>query len=180
MKGGNLVINIQWESILFTIINILILYFILKKFLIKPINDTIAKREKLIHDRLEDAKNSQIKAEEIQKSYEAKMTVADDEAHDIVEKAETEAKKLYQDKIQEAEVEASKIISIAKQEAIIEKDKALADTKDKIVDIAMDIARQVTSSELAIKESKDIYDVFLETADDVFEVQKKGDGQDEK
>ena len=39
-------------NLLFTIINLVVLYLLLKKFLIKPVTDVMEKRKKLIADGL--------------------------------------------------------------------------------------------------------------------------------
>ena len=42
-------------NLLFTIINLLIWYFLIKKFLFKPVNNIIAKREEAIEGRYKEA-----------------------------------------------------------------------------------------------------------------------------
>lgn len=48
-------LRLDW-NLLFTVINILILYFILMKFLLKPINNVIQKRKDNINGQIENAK----------------------------------------------------------------------------------------------------------------------------
>ena len=50
-------IDIEFSTIAFTIINLIVLFLLLKKFLIGPINDVIKKREDMIADNISDANN---------------------------------------------------------------------------------------------------------------------------
>ena len=51
-------IDIEFSTIAFTIINLIVLFLLLKKFLIGPLNDVIKKREDMIAGTISDA-NSQ-------------------------------------------------------------------------------------------------------------------------
>ncbi len=48
-------INLSFWSVAFTIINIIVLFLLLKKFLIGPVNRIMAEREELIQSSIADA-----------------------------------------------------------------------------------------------------------------------------
>ena len=48
-------------NLVFTIINLLVLYFLMKKFLFKPVNNIIAQREEAIKKQFDDADEAQKK-----------------------------------------------------------------------------------------------------------------------
>ena len=50
-------------NLVFTVLNILIWYVLIRKFLFKPINDIISKREDAINSRYEEAKKLQEEAQ---------------------------------------------------------------------------------------------------------------------
>ena len=52
-------------NLLFTIINLLVLYFLMKRFLIGPIMRVMDQRQTMIEEGLENARNSQKEAEEL-------------------------------------------------------------------------------------------------------------------
>lgn len=62
-------INIQLSSIIFTILNLIILFLLLKKFLIGPINKVIAEREKMISSTIAGANQTNL----MQKSLKPSM-----------------------------------------------------------------------------------------------------------
>lgn len=57
-------------NLVFTIINLLVLYFLMKKFLFKPVNNIIAQREEAIKKQFDDADEAQKKADDLKKQYE--------------------------------------------------------------------------------------------------------------
>ena len=57
-------------SLLFTIINLIVFYLLLKKFLFKPVMGIMEKREKMIADGLKNASDSQEEAARLKAEYE--------------------------------------------------------------------------------------------------------------
>ena len=55
-------------SLLFTIINLIVFYLLLKKFLFKPVMGIMEKREKLIADGLKNASDSQEEAARLKRN----------------------------------------------------------------------------------------------------------------
>ena len=58
-------------NLLFTIINLLIWYLLIKKFLFKPVNNIIAKREEAIEGRYKEAEQEKLEAGQQKEKYEA-------------------------------------------------------------------------------------------------------------
>ena len=63
-------IDIEFSTIAFTIINLIVLFLLLKKFLIGPINDVIKKREDMIAGNISDANNQKAEAMKLKAQYE--------------------------------------------------------------------------------------------------------------
>ena len=56
-------------NLLFTIINLLIWYLLIKKFLFKPVNNIIAKREEAIEGRYKEAEQEKLEAGQQKEKY---------------------------------------------------------------------------------------------------------------
>ena len=80
-------------NIVFTIINLLVLYFIFKKFLFKPVLNVIKEREDKINGQFEEAKKANEDADNKKKEYEDKLIMAKNEADKIVLEARQRAEK---------------------------------------------------------------------------------------
>lgn len=57
-------------NLVLTIINLIVLYLILRKFLFRPVMDIMEKREKMIADGISHANEEQDKAHALKKQYE--------------------------------------------------------------------------------------------------------------
>lgn len=76
--------NINWSTVFFQIINFLIIVWILKKYLFKPVMSSMDSREKTIQDRLLEAKEAKENAEEERKNFEYKIRSLEREKNDIM------------------------------------------------------------------------------------------------
>ena len=72
-----------WTSI-FTLCNLLIVFFVMKKFLFKPVKKMIDDRQKEIDDQYADAEKSKTDAAELKSQYEARLAEANAESNRIL------------------------------------------------------------------------------------------------
>jgi F-type H+-transporting ATPase subunit b len=75
-----------------TIINITILFFILRAILFKPVTKFMEARSAKVRESLEQAENEKAQAKELLSQYEAKLRAASEEAAAIVRRAEERAR----------------------------------------------------------------------------------------
>ena len=78
-------------NILWTILNIFILFLFLKKFLFKPVTAMMEKRTATIENSLEKAKQEEVAANKLLKEYEQKIVSAKQEADAIIAQAKLSA-----------------------------------------------------------------------------------------
>ena len=76
--------NINWSTVFFQIINFLIVVWILKKYLFKPVMSSMDSREKAIQDRLLEAKKAKENAEEERKNFEYEIRSLEKQKNDIM------------------------------------------------------------------------------------------------
>ena len=50
-------------NLLWTVVNVLVMYAVLRKFLFKPVQDVLDKRQKMVDDELANAQDAKTKAE---------------------------------------------------------------------------------------------------------------------
>ena len=75
-----------WTSI-FTLCNLLIVFFVMKKFLFKPVKKMIDDRQKEIDDQYADAEKSKTDAAELKSQYETRLAEANAEKEAILKEA---------------------------------------------------------------------------------------------
>ena len=96
-------------NLLFTIINLLVLYFLMKRFLIGPIMRVMDQRQTMIEEGLENARNSQKEAEELKVKYDENLQHVHVECEAILEDAKKRAQKESERMLQEAQNTAQQI-----------------------------------------------------------------------
>lgn len=71
--------ELSWSTFLLEIINFLVLVWILKRFLYRPVLDVLEKRRSRVEQTLQEAKDLRAAAEDLQQQYEGRLTVWENE-----------------------------------------------------------------------------------------------------
>lgn len=138
-----------WSTFGFTILNILILFFALKKLLFGRLTEFMEKRSKSIEDTLQNAEETKQMIEKMKVEYDEKLKTARMEGQQIVAEYKDRALKEYNDIIDDAKKSAEKIIIETRAELEVEKQQVMASIKDDISNLVM------LASEKLIKENVD-------------------------
>ena len=93
---------INWFTVVAQIVNFLILVWLLRRFLYKPVLNAIEKREKRIAAELEEADKKKAEAEEEQKEYQEKKAEIEANRDSLLKKATLEAQEEQQRLLEEA------------------------------------------------------------------------------
>lgn len=156
-------LRLDW-NLLWTILNLLIFYVLIRKFLIHPVLSIMEKRENLIEGQLKDAKAQEAQAAASKAEYEAALASAKEEAAAIVEQAKSEAKEKGEAIVREAEAEAGKQLIRAKQEAEAEKERARMDVQTEVAGLAMAAVAKILESGSDADSDAALYRQFLKKA----------------
>ena len=95
-----------WQ-LLFTLINLLLNFFILKRFLYQPVKKMFEERRKEVEDTYSRAAEAEEKAEAMRDEYEEKIAAAKKDADEIVRSATRRAQLRSESIIDEAKTTAS-------------------------------------------------------------------------
>ena len=74
--------NLVWN-----IVNVIVLYLLLKHFLIKPVMDIMNKRQAMVDQSITNARESESQASELKSQYEEKLAASAEEGKRLVEEA---------------------------------------------------------------------------------------------
>lgn len=149
-------------TVLFTWVNLLILYIIVKKLLFKPVNNMLAQREAEIKKIYDDANTANEKANNLEKEYSEKMANAREEAGGIIKQATESAQRRQEEIIAEAQDKAASIMRKAHNDIEQEKKKAYRDIKSEISDISVAIAGKMVQRELTAADHEALIRQFIE------------------
>jgi F-type H+-transporting ATPase subunit b len=153
-------LKFDW-NLLFTVINLLVFFVLMKIFLFKPIKKTMEKRKELIEKQFKDAEDANIAAEAKMADYESRIANVETEAEQIINDAKDSAKVEYGKIIDRAENDAKKLKSDAKKQIEAESESARKAAKEEIASLAMQAAEKVVGANVSDKTNSDIFDEFL-------------------
>jgi F-type H+-transporting ATPase subunit b len=145
--------QINWFTVIAQVINFLILVWLLKRFLYKPVLDAIDQREKKIVSQLHDADAKEKKAIKEQDEYAKK--------NDMFEKGK---KELMDKAIAETNEERQKLLEAARNDATVLRDKLDKSLKEMQENMNRDIVQKTQEEVFAIarKTLTDLASIDLE------------------
>lgn len=153
-------------NFVFTLVNLVIFFILIRVFLFKPIQKVIDKRNEMINEQLENADHAQKQANELREKYEAQLDGVEDEKSRILIDARNSAKTEYENIVSRAETDAEKIKADAKKASDIECEKARLAVKEEIAALAMETVEKVLGESVSVKTDKEIFDKFLSESSD--------------
>ena len=112
-------------GLVWTIINLIVLFLLLRHFLINPVSNIMEQRRKLIADGLQNAQDTQDEANRLKAEYEEALSGAKKESAEIVDKARIDARAEYDRIVGEAGAKAGNIIENAKENVRIEREQTM-------------------------------------------------------
>lgn len=156
---------INLTDLLLHVVNLVILYFVLRFLLYKPISKFMQKRQEKYQQQddlyQEALQNSQKTIDE----SERVLRVARDESAKIVRESNQLAKERMQQLTEQAHKEAEEIVARAEREAEHNRLQAQKNLQDEISDLAIAIASKVVEREVNAEDNQKLIDDFLKKAD---------------
>lgn len=160
-------LGFQTDKFLWAIANFLVLLFILKKLLYKPMLQMLDERKKGIEDAINNAETAKIEAEKLRKDYETRLAEARQEAQDIIAKATKLGEEMKQEIVTSAQSEATKAIQRAQEEIARERDQAVAALRDEVATLAVLAAGKVIGKTISVEDHAKLVKEFVEEVGDL-------------
>ena len=156
------VISVNIWAILISLANLVILFFIFKFLLFKPVKKMLDKRKEAIDSEYKEASDAKELAEKTKSKWDTKMLSANEQAGEIIKNAEENAQKKEELILSEANEKADEIIRRAEAEAELEKKKAKEDIKREITDISCKLAEKLIKKEVSSDDHHQLINSFIE------------------
>lgn len=135
---------VVWHSIAF-----LLLLFILAKFAWKPVLQSIKEREESIDNALASAEKAKQEMARLTSENEELLKAARLERDEILKEAKELKDQIVSDAKVTAQAEGAKMVEQAKKEIDDQKKRALAEVKNQVSELSLDIAKKVLQQEFA-------------------------------
>ena len=153
--------DIHPVDIVIHILNIIVLFFVLRILLYKPVKKFMQAREDRIKAEKQEIADSRAEIDELKKQYGEKLADTESEAKEIMRDAAEKAQMQSANIIKEAEEKAKNILTGADIKAEDAKNKAAQSIKQDVVSAAAEMAAKILSREINEKDNADIADRFF-------------------
>ncbi|MFT6749335.1 MAG: F-type H+-transporting ATPase subunit b [Flavobacterium sp.] len=130
------------------------LIFLLKKFAWKPILDSVNEREDGIKNALLSAENARKEMQNLQADNQKLLAEARAEREIMMKEAREIKDNMINDAKEEAQAEGVRMIEQAKAAITSEKNAAMAELKNQVSSLSLEIAEKVLRDELSNKEAQ--------------------------
>ena len=154
-------IKFEFWYIVETVINVLILFILLRIFLFKPINKMKADRTRTIQDNLDSAEKAKAEAEELRQQYEDSISEAKEKANQIIMKAHEDAESERTAIIRKSQEEADRIVADADKTIENERKRVLRQAQSEIADLAIEAASKIIGENVDDEKNRKLVDKFL-------------------
>lgn len=165
-RQGNNVLKIDFWNLLFTIINLLVLFIAVKLLLFKPVRKIIAQRQEEADKQFEQAKKQQEEADALKVKYEQSLAEAEEAKKQALVDARKSAGEEYQRIVSEAKEAAKTMKKDAAAEAESQKAQILKKAETEIADMVVDATAKMIGGQKGAEVDSALYDKFLEKAGD--------------
>ncbi len=156
-------LNLDW-NIVWTIVNILVLFLLLKHFLFKPITEMMESRTAEIKNNLKDAEDQKQKASELTAQYEEKLQGAHAEAAQIVSEARQRGQREYDAILKTAGQDTQKEQERARADMEREREEMLRGVQENVTELVLLTASKLSQKELDEESDRKLVDSFLSEA----------------
>ena len=159
------VISVNVWAILASLANLLLLTWIIKKFLFKPVKKMLDARRAAIDEDYAQAKAAREEAEESRLNYEAAMAAARQTSDQIIADASRTAEYRSNEIVAEARERASEIRRQAETDALLERKKAEDEMKHEIANVSAQLTGKLLQREINEEDHRSLIDSFLNELD---------------
>ena len=151
-------------NLLWTVLNVLILFLLLRKFLYKPVMDIIAQRQKQVDDAMTAAETSKNEAKTALNAAQDKLRNVDTEAAQRREAYEKQAEKEKEQLLADAQRQADAIVAEGKAAAEAERQHKLREADAQTTALARAMCEKLLARNLTQQDDARLLDDLLQKA----------------
>ena len=160
------VISVNLWNILISLVNLIILFPLVKKFLFKPVNNMLLKRHNELDKKYQDAEEAKNEAEKDRQLWDEKIKTVKSQTDEMIKQAQESAKKQGETIVSKAKEQADGIIRQAENQIDLERKKAQSEIKQEIVVVSTALANKLLKREINADDHRQFIDSFIEKIGD--------------
>ncbi len=155
-------LTIDVGTILFTLINTLIIFLVFKFLLFKRVDAILEQRKQEVNATYKKADDALASANSDKEKYASAMASAKEEASQIISRAEKNAQRQGEEILTQARQEALAVREKASFETEREKVQAREELQGEISDLAVELAQKIMEKEINKADHQRLIDEFLD------------------
>jgi F-type H+-transporting ATPase subunit b len=160
------VISVNLWQLLVSLVNLVLLFLIVKKFLYKPVKNMLETRQSNIEGQYAAADEAKKQALANRDAYEQKLAEAKNEADSIIQSAVSIAKAREKEIVASARTDAESIVRQAEEHAALEIRKAEGVIREEIVDVSTRLTEKLLEREINSEDHTKLIDSFIDEIGD--------------
>jgi F-type H+-transporting ATPase subunit b len=149
------------STFLVTIVNVGILFFVLRAVLFKPVTKFMALRSAKIRDAIEQSEKDKNQARALLEQYEARLKAADAEAEAILHGARENAKQEAERIIERSREQADGLVANARRQIEAEQEAAMAVFRKEAAGLVVAASARLLSREFRSEDNRKYAELLL-------------------
>jgi len=149
------------EDVIISLINITVLFILLRFILWKPAISFLAEREKRVREKMDDAEKRRLDAEALHSEYDKKIGEVKERGRDLMRESQQKANEESDKILKETRAKASEMISDAESRIAEEKEQALEEAHVEVTRLATEMAVRILEREVSPEDTEHVVDEFF-------------------
>ncbi len=158
-------LKFDWNSV-FTLINLIVFYLLMKKFLFGRIKKVLDARRDMIDEQFKKAEETETLADEKLADYESRIANYEEEGKKIISDAKASAKTEYDKIIEKAQSDAKELRVDTEKQLEEEREASRKAAKEELAVLVMETAEKVVGANVTAESDSAIFDEFLKESSD--------------
>lgn len=156
-------------TIVFTILNLLVLWLFLRHFLFGKITAILDRRAQMVQSELDGAEQEKKQAEQLRRQYDEQLKQARQESAELLAQAKAQAQQQYQFTLDVAQTDARKLMETTRKQLQAERESMIRGARNEVAQLALFAATKVAQKEMDSQSDMALVDAFLSETGDVNE-----------
>ena len=149
------------EDVIISLINITVLFILLRLILWKHVIRFLAEREKRVRGEIADAEKHRLDAEARHSEYDKKIGEIEERGRDLIRESQQKASDESDRILKETRERASEMISDAESRIAEEKEQALEEAHIEVTQLATEMAARILEREVSPEDTAHVVDEFF-------------------
>ena len=139
-------LELDWATLLFQIINFIVLVVGLGYFLFRPLRRKMNERGQAIADTLQRARDQEAQAQQLREEWEERMRTVEQQAEEILHRAHRTASQRAAELLEQTRVRIDRLTDVMCADLYRHRDEVVAQHYDEILDAIIDVAGSAVRS----------------------------------